>query len=196
MFLGECDGQAIRLTPWGEIAHTVWQHLDDVLSGITRDAFIVMPNHVHFIVWLCAEGAEEEASNRRVISASLPPPVQERVPLPAYRRDPGQSSTQLNEQPMADPIGRQGFSLGDVVRIYKALTTRQIRQAGLPAFAWQRNYYEHIIRDERELERIREYIASNPYRWLYDHEHPRPVGPVDPFPWEESRSSPPPQRRQ
>ncbi len=46
---------------------------------------------------------------------------------------------------------------------------------------WQRNYYEHIIRDDRDLERIREYIAANPARWQEDSYHPRllaeaPVG--------------------
>lgn len=38
--------------------------------------------------------------------------------------------------------------------------------------AWQINYYEHIVRDERDLGRIREYIAANPFRWEYDRENP------------------------
>jgi REP element-mobilizing transposase RayT len=45
---------------------------------------------------------------------------------------------------------------------FKSVATRMLRQAQYPSFAWQRNYYEHIIRSEDDLERIREYIANNP----------------------------------
>jgi hypothetical protein len=43
-------------------------------------------------------------------------------------------------------------------------------------FGWQRNYYEHIVRDEKSLLRIREYISSNPLRWEIDRENPRRKG--------------------
>lgn len=62
--------------------------------------------------------------------------------------------------------------LGAVVRAVKAASTRLIRVAGFPSFAWQRNYYEHVIRNEKELERIRDYIATNPLRWHLDRENP------------------------
>src|SRR3970040_2944705 len=63
-------------------------------------------------------------------------------------------------------------TLGEMVRAYKAVSTRLIRQAGTPDFAWQRNYYEHVIRDEESLNRIRQYILDNPERWEFDHENP------------------------
>ncbi len=70
-------------------------------------------------------------------------------------------------------------TLGDVIGAFKSLTTveyiRGVKQLGWAAFRgrlWQRNYYEHIIRDERALERIRRYIADNPRRWELDREHP------------------------
>ena len=46
------------------------------------------------------------------------------------------------------------------------------RDQHMPEFGWQRNYYEHIIRHERELNRIREYIVHNPLRWALDEENP------------------------
>jgi len=64
-------------------------------------------------------------------------------------------------------------TLGEVVRTYKAVSTRTIRQAANAAFAWQRNYYEHVIRDEDSLRRIREYIFENPAQWDRDRENPR-----------------------
>src|SRR5262245_6602365 len=61
-------------------------------------------------------------------------------------------------------------SLPTVVRLYKAAVTRRINDLrGTPgAPVWQRNYYEHIIRDQASLDRIRAYIASNPSRWKPD----------------------------
>jgi hypothetical protein len=44
---------------------------------------------------------------------------------------------------------------------------------------WQRNYYDHVIRDEVELHRIREYIAYNPIAWRYDHENPDRLADAD-----------------
>jgi hypothetical protein len=41
---------------------------------------------------------------------------------------------------------------------------------------WQRNYYEHVIRNDRELDKIREYIATNPLRWALDRENPQRMG--------------------
>jgi REP element-mobilizing transposase RayT len=65
-------------------------------------------------------------------------------------------------------------SLGVVVRSFKAAVTKEINElrgmTGLPF--WQRNYWEHVIRDEDSLNRIREYIRDNPSRWTEDQMHP------------------------
>ena len=63
-------------------------------------------------------------------------------------------------------------TIGEIVRAFKAVTTRHLRKSGVDNFAWQRNYYEHIIRDEHSLVRIREYIINNPSQWALDHENP------------------------
>jgi putative transposase len=63
-------------------------------------------------------------------------------------------------------------TLGKVVRAYKAVSARMLRHAGCANFAWQRNYYEHIIRSDESLERIRRYILDNPTRWMIDRENP------------------------
>ena len=76
----------------------------------------------------------------------------------------------------------QPKTLGDVMGAFKSLTTgayiRGVRQSGWPGFRgklWHRNYYEHIIRSETELNRIREYIANNPARWDQDDENPERI---------------------
>jgi len=70
-------------------------------------------------------------------------------------------------------------TLGGIVNWFKTMTTNQyirgVKQNRWPAFAgrlWQRNYYEHIIRNEEELNHIRQYIADNPLNWRTDEENP------------------------
>ncbi len=68
-----------------------------------------------------------------------------------------------------------GLSLPDVVHRFKTMTTKRyadgVKQSGWPPFPgklWQRNYWEHIIGNESELNRIREYIRNNPAKWGQD----------------------------
>jgi REP element-mobilizing transposase RayT len=65
-------------------------------------------------------------------------------------------------------------SLSSFVSGFKAATTRRVNAIGrvMTVPLWQRNYYEHVIRDERDLERIRQYVADNPARWHEDGYHP------------------------
>jgi REP element-mobilizing transposase RayT len=66
-------------------------------------------------------------------------------------------------------LGETGeVELGDVVGAYKAAVSRTARTSRI----WQRGYHDHIIRDESDLERIREYIETNPIRWALDPENP------------------------
>ena len=65
-------------------------------------------------------------------------------------------------------------TLGQIVAYYKYQTTKAINlMRGMPgAKFWQRNYWEHVIRNEAEMDRIREYIETNPARWSDDQLHP------------------------
>ena len=73
----------------------------------------------------------------------------------------------------------QPMHLGDVVGAFKSLTVyryaKGVREEGWPRYQgglWQRNYYEHVIRDEVSLNQVREYIAGNPGQWEDDPENP------------------------
>lgn len=56
-------------------------------------------------------------------------------------------------------------SLGSIIGQFKSIATKRIRKLGYVNFKWQRNYYEHIIRNDDDLNRIREYITNNPLKW-------------------------------
>jgi REP element-mobilizing transposase RayT len=105
----------------------------------------------------------------------------------------------INDQPTVGaygntpPAGNRPRSpsrtLGAMVRGFKSATTARINimrdAVGVPV--WQRNYYEHIIRGDAELHRIRQYVVDNPRQWASDRENPSWVTGTDPTdlePWE------------
>lgn len=74
----------------------------------------------------------------------------------------------------ASPFQSPSQTIGAIVRGVKAAVTRQVNDMrDTPGVTvWQRNYHEHIVRDQRELDRIRDYIATNPLRWGNDTLNP------------------------
>jgi REP element-mobilizing transposase RayT len=109
---------------------------------------VIMPNHLHGIILVGAQ-----------FIASLPRPAS----LP-HTNTAGisEKSGVMNHAP----------TQGNVVRAFKAISTRRIRTGSNSTLAWQRNYYEHVIRDEAELHCIRQYITNNPMQWEIDRENP------------------------
>ena len=114
-----------------------------IFPGFLLDRFVVMPNHVHGIIVLV--GATHTSPLRVDPHASSLPVV-----TPAHGPRPG--------------------SLAAIVGSFKSATTRRVnRIRGTPrAPFWQRGYYEHVLRDEGDLEKIRTYVAQNPLSWELD----------------------------
>jgi putative transposase len=88
------------------------------------------------------------------------------------------------------PACRQGANMGaplqKIMQWFKTMTTNEyihgVKEHGWPRFQgslWQRSFYDHVIRDEASLNRIREYISTNPLRWDLDRENPRSRGSDD-----------------
>jgi len=63
-------------------------------------------------------------------------------------------------------------TLGKIIRHFKARISKLVHDGSNPHFQWQRNYYEHIIRSEEDMHRIRQYIHDNPINWETDEENP------------------------
>lgn len=151
------NGQ-IQLSPWEHIVEECWLRLPAQFEHVVLDEMVVMPNHVHAIVFLTNPGGASH-SGRAFIHEG---------PKGALINQ-GPTNQGPTLQPiMADPR----MLLGKVIRAWKAKSTRLIRQGGHRAFAWQSRYYEHIIRNPAELHRIQRYVHENAARWESDREHP------------------------
>jgi REP-associated tyrosine transposase len=179
------------------IAQEQWQALPTRFSTIALDAFVVMPNHIHLIVFLIDTSAPASAQDvaAPLAGARAPsPPAGHNVLLSETAgASPAATTTDLAAvssvaAPLAGalspavPISPAGASpaptLGTVVGAYKSLVSvawLRFIKANDPSVngrLWQPNYYERIIRNEGELNRIREYVQYNPTAWLHDHENP------------------------
>jgi len=129
---------------WGDHVARCWEWLGQQYPYIALDEWTVMPNHLHGII-VVAEG--------RGASRSAP------VNNPARFRRGASRSAPTKRKP-----------LGRLVGAFKTVSTDDINQLrGTPARPlWQRDFYDHIIRNEDELNKIREYIRTNPLRWASD----------------------------
>ena len=152
------------------VAETMWQRIPRHFSHVQLDEWVVMPNHVHGIIVIVDDPCRGEASQK--ISCGV-----EVVALDAIRS--GGKAAAGDASPLQRPIGAPAGSLGVIVGNFKSVTARRINglrhTPGAPV--WQRNYHEHVVRDERELNAIRQYIADNPARWVWDRYNPQAAGP-------------------
>ncbi|MEA1978088.1 MAG: transposase [Chloroflexota bacterium] len=167
---GRVDQGRMLLNNCGKIATRKWERLHERFPEIEIDEFIVMPDHMHGIIVIPdpAVGAIHAGNNSvgenhaGAIHAGANPigasPVGANHDLP------------IHELPR---LARRRMTLPMVIGFYKMNTAKAINivndTRGTPV--WQRNYYEHIIRNEDALNRIRRYIQENPIKWPVDPEN-------------------------
>jgi REP element-mobilizing transposase RayT len=142
-FFGEIIHEKILLSPLGVIVQEEWKRTERIRPNVTLDEFVIMPNHFHAIV--CIRKGHLQKT--------------EPVETPRW----GVSST--------EPRRWKPGTLGAIINQFKGKCTKCIRRIGYPDFAWQRGYYDHIIRDEGDLRRTRHYIHLNPMKWSLDPYH-------------------------
>ena len=147
---GEIADDVVRLNPLGQAVQACWQALPRHFLTVELDACVIMPNHVHMVIRIFGVPRPGNASP---VNLGLSVSVGDALPL----------------RPGATP-----GSLAAVVGNLKSVSSRQVNHLrGTPgAPVWQRNYYEHIIRNERELNAVREYVEHNPMQWSLDRENP------------------------
>ena len=141
------------------------------------DTYVVMPNHFHGIITVGAAlcGRPEQEKGR---------PEQEKGRLEkdegCTNKEEGQSRNNKWQPDKNGQPHRVAPTLGNIVNWFKTMTTneylRQVKQNNWYPFQgklWQRNYYEHIIRNEKEFNKICRYIEGNSVLWDYDIENPK-----------------------
>lgn len=161
---GDVVSTEMRLNAAGKMIESIWGDLTKRFPNMRGDAFVVMPNHVHGIIVLFDLDRRGESRIR---------PHRDRNPGPNRMARNGRGDHKDR------PYGTQDRTIGRIIQGFKSISTHKYtigaKKDGWPSFSgklWQRGYYDHIIRNEDELNRIREYIALNTARWAEDEENP------------------------
>ncbi len=149
LLFGNIVNQEMRLNDFGKVADECWSAIPDHFPNAELGAYVVMPNHMHGIISINDPADADICACRGTI----------------YR-----APTENFGKPV---VG----SIPTIIRAYKAAVTRRIGREFNVTGIWQRNYYEHIIRNGRDLQNKTDYIEANPRLWEKDDENPLHLKP-------------------
>jgi len=146
---GEISDGVMQINEYGRIAQQEWLRTRELRSNVRLDQFVVMPNHIHGIIVITPRDNVKNMGNGcRGVARYAPT---------------GASTGNIS-----------AGSLPAIARAYKSAVAKRINELlgtrGAPV--WQRNYYEHIIRNDAEWNSVSEYISTNPLCWEQDEENP------------------------
>jgi putative transposase len=170
-FFGEIINQEMYLNEAGLMIEKWYLELENKFPSIQCHEYVVMPNHFHCIIEITST----------TVGADL-------CVCPDPRVNPDQRATpdqHVNPDQRVNPdlcvnsdpiLGEHKNSpLSEIIQWFKTMSTneyiRGVKQLDWPRFnkkLWQRNYYEHIIRNDRACDEIAEYIITNPQKWDND----------------------------
>lgn len=144
--LGEIVNGEMVVNELGRLVSTTWMDLPNHNDNIQLDEFVIMPNHIHGIIIIVGAGSKPAQNRQIIFRAGLEPA----------------------------PTTNANIKLSEIVRQLKTFSARRINQLrNTPRVpVWQRNYYEHIIRNKKSLNQIRDYIQNNPLQWQWDENNP------------------------
>jgi putative transposase len=144
---GDISNGEMAVSEEGKIVELCWINISKHFEHVSLDIFQIMPNHFHGIICINSVGAR---SSRPEQSHGAPAQFGRENPAPT------------------------NLTLGNVIAYFKYQSTkdRNFRKPPPYQLLWQRNFYEHIIRNDADLKRIREYIQNNPQQWDLDSENP------------------------
>jgi REP element-mobilizing transposase RayT len=175
--LGEIQEGQFTPNELGNAVESTICGLPSRFCGCLIDTYIVMPNHVHIVVML---GAIPEAEGRIPQQGrSRPAPTENHGDAEVQGRQGlvGAGLDLPSPQPRSTTSREALPSLSEVMRAFKTISATKankiLGRTGAPF--WQRNYYEHVIRNDAALDRIRTYIANNPANWEQDEENPNRI---------------------
>ncbi|MBN2547756.1 MAG: hypothetical protein JXB15_01260 [Anaerolineales bacterium] len=174
---GEIVNGVMHLNRRGLAARDELRRLEQRFPKLQLDACVIMPNHIHAILIIRDVGATHSPSMTVGATRSLPDKERDGKQSPPDQAQAGLDGSPLraaydglDESRVRAPHGPPPGSLGAYIGQFKSRLAKRLK---LPMPFWQRNYYEHIIRNDDELNRIRVYIQDNPIHWEEDEEYIR-----------------------
>ncbi len=153
---GEIVAGEMRVNVAGRMVEIWYEKINEKFPCVETDTMVIMPNHMHFII--------------QIVGAD--PRVCPQPPNTGTRNGFSGTFSERTTKGRTRGCAPTGVSVGDVVQWFKTMTTNQyithVKSGTLPPFdkrIWQRNYYEHVIRDDADYDRLTFYIVNNPAKW-------------------------------
>ena len=165
-FFGEIKSGKMIYSEPGEISWKFWMEIPEHFSFVELDEFIIMPDHMHGIIFINNTIKYVEPLHATVLQNATVP----------------QQNAMIQPCPPNDHfsiISPKIGSLGSIIRSYKSAVSKYAHVID-PAFKWQKSYHDHIIRTNTELNRIRKYIRENPEKWIDNSYNVRNSAPLKP----------------
>lgn len=165
---GDVVNHVMMPNAMGNIVQRCWDAIPEHMPLVVCDAFVVMPNHVHGIIVITDVASDGSLGGDGAVGAANSRPLR----MPAtndHNEPPPPDGTDIPRRPPIAIMVKN--SLGHIMQTFKAAVSRQAVRDGLMPRGtpiWQRGYYERIIRDDGEHERIARYIRDNPRKWPGD----------------------------
>jgi REP element-mobilizing transposase RayT len=138
-WFGEIKNGNIILNGLGEVIDEEWNKTKEIRTNVDLDYYVIMPNHFHGIIII-----KDVETSRRDVSK---------------KKEMDHRSVSTNLKPN---------SLGSIIGQFKSICTKRIKRLGFEKFKWQTRFYDHIIRNGNDLQRIRTYIQNNSLKWEMD----------------------------
>ncbi len=147
-YFGKVGNGRMTMNEWGLIVAQEWVKAPQIRPSVQLDEWIVMPNHLHGIICIGSDPVETS----RGTSLPITPDV---------------LKIQNADIPNKPRIHMHAGSVGSIVNHFKGACTSRIRKS-CPEFSWQPRFYDHVIRNQDSLDKIRRYIADNSAKWDRD----------------------------
>ncbi|KAA3615662.1 MAG: hypothetical protein D8M58_15820 [Calditrichaeota bacterium] len=166
---GEIENSKMIINKYGEIVIDEWIRTPEIRQNIKLDEFGVMPNHIHGIIQIVDDSVGAYCNTP--LPDKLSPSMDCNTPLQNNQQQPNVCNTPLlNKQILGDnesKLKSPSKTVGAIIRGFKSAVSKKINEIrnspGIPV--WQRNFHDHIIRNEKEFYRIKTYIRDNPLKW-------------------------------
>ena len=190
---GEVINGEMKLSPLGMIVREEWFRSAEMRKEIRLidEELVVMPNHIHGIIWIVdpnvgADRVRPNKGDRPNVGICLDDGIQQFMNRAStmYPNDQdvrgNQDARGQNQDARGASLRRARGSLGSIIAGFKAsVSSRAKRELNMTGI-WQKNYYDHIIRNDRELNNIRWYIARNPFNWQLDRDNSQNIRKLSP----------------
>lgn len=140
--LSDVKNGQVYMSEIGKVLFECWLEISNHFDNVKLDDWIIMPNHLHGVIAIEDNDFDKDG------------------------RD-----TTCHVSTVRKFGYMQPKSLSSIIQAFKASVKRECNKKGLD-FQWQSNYYEHIIKNDEDYARIKEYIANNPINWQNDRNNP------------------------